>query len=137
MSEFCAGCHGNFHMFSAVADQGIVPGATRQSPWIRHPSDVLLPGEAPYNAYTSYKLSAPIARKTTIDNTYPKEAVTIASGTGAAVTGADGDAVVFCLSCHRAHASEEADSLRFSYNKMLTGDGATSGEGCFACHGDK
>ena len=100
---------------------------------------MLLPGEAPYNAYTSYKLSAPVARKTTIDNSYPKELVTIAAETGTALEtgGVDGDAVVFCLSCHRAHASEEADSLRFSYGDMITGDGATNGEGCFACHADK
>ena len=121
MSEFCAGCHGRFHM---TGDSGL----GNPSPWIRHPSDVLMSSaSAPYNLYTSYKLSTPIAR-VSIDNSYPKEDTEVAID----------NAVVFCLSCHRAHASEEYDILRFSYSLMETGTtGAGAGTGCFTCHGDK
>jgi len=123
MSQFCAGCHGNFHMTGGATGEGIDDA----NAWIRHPTDIKIPNTAPYNNYSTYNISVPVARSTIPDP---------ASSTTEIDTG--GTAIVFCLSCHRAHASDQYDSLRFSYNADIkTGGGSSSSEGCFACHGDK
>jgi hypothetical protein len=121
MSEFCAGCHGNFHSKGglSVADS---------SPWVRHPTDVLIPNAAPFNSYVSYDMSAPVALKIIADNDTSVIETKIGDGN---------TSIVFCLSCHRAHATSEPDSLRFSYAALQTGDGGSSSTGCFACHSDK
>jgi hypothetical protein len=126
MSQFCASCHGNFHMAGLTDGTGITPTADLNSPWIRHPTDVLIPDEPPYKNYVTYELTARVARK----NLPPAD-----SGKTEIQSGG-GNAVVTCLSCHKAHASEFSDMLRFSYSNYLTGQGAR-GTGCFACHGDK
>jgi hypothetical protein len=125
MSQFCASCHGNFHMAGLSDGRGISTGGTNASPWIRHPTDIMIPNTAPYDAMVSYELSARVARvNLTASNPEDSDVGT--------------NAVVFCLSCHKAHASEFSDMLRFSYGTMLTGtSGASAGTGCFACHNDK
>jgi len=116
MSQFCAECHGNFHSGA---------GLTTSGPWIRHPSDAVLPNAAPYSSYTSYSVLAPVARQTIADAT--------TQASGSVTPGTD---VVFCLSCHRAHASPYSDLLRWDYNtcKNATPDVSC---GCFTCHSDK
>ena len=127
MSEFCASCHGNFHMAGLDDGRGINTGGTT-SPWIRHPTDVKIPDEAPYNNYVTYELTARVARVDLIAAKADTSRTQIGTG----------NAVVFCLSCHKAHASKYPDMLRFSYDNMLTGEaGAAAGTGCFACHTDK
>lgn len=118
MSQFCAECHGVFHSGAGLG------GA---DPWIRHPSDVILPGDAPYSDYTIYDTNVPIARQS------------IAAGSlqasGAVAPTSD---IVFCLSCHRAHASAYPDSLRWDYtNECTTNTADPSTCGCFTCHNDK
>jgi hypothetical protein len=131
VSELCASCHGNFHMKGGAVGTGLSNNALGSpSPWIRHPSDVLIPNAAPYNVYKTYNDTAPVAR-TVIPNSP-------VATTGIDGTGGSGSPIVFCLTCHRAHASNELDSLRFSYALMVTGSaGGVAGDGCFACHSDK
>jgi hypothetical protein len=43
---------------------------------------------------------------------------------------------VMCISCHRAHGSDDADLLRFSYSDNVAGAGGAS-IGCESCHGAK
>jgi hypothetical protein len=125
MSQFCASCHGNFHMAGLSDGRGISTGGTNASPWIRHPTDVMIDNVAPYDAFVSYTLTARVAR-VDLTASNPED------------TDVGTNAVVFCLSCHKAHASEFSDMLRFSYGTMLTGTaGASAGTGCFACHNDK
>ncbi len=105
ISGFCYGCHTDFH-----ADMGV------SSPWIRHPNDVLLPTDvtteyASYDPLATYSNEAPVA--------YLNPAVP-----------ARAEAVVSCLSCHRAHGSNQPDMLRWDYANMGTG-------GCFTCHTSK
>ncbi len=100
-SAFCSGCHEDFH-----SDMGV------SSPWIRHPNDILLPttGEyADYDPLTTYSNEAPVAY---LDPDNPLRA----------------EAVVTCLSCHRAHGSNQPDMLRWDYVNMPTGTG------CYTCH---
>jgi hypothetical protein len=105
ISYLCGECHGNFHSSDGV-------GST--SPWLRHPTDILLPlaGEfALYDPTTTYNNSVPVAF-TDFDN--PSRAT----------------AVVMCLSCHRAHASPYFKMMRWNY-KDWPGSGTN---GCGVCH---
>lgn len=121
MSNFCGECHGDFHAAGAgSAGDGTDGIGTGASPWIRHPNDIALPAGAPWDGYTTYGLDAPVGR-TAIPNAADSNV-------------AAGD-IVMCLSCHKAHASQYADMLRFSYQLMQTGTtGAGQGTGCFRCH---
>ena len=110
ISGFCAGCHGTFH-----AD-------TASGSFVRHPTDYALPNKTEYAAYTTYSTDAPVARTdVTLGDTW-------AAG--------DGTAVVACLSCHVAHASDNAGMLRFDYATMVAGGGDNT-TGCFVCHTTK
>lgn len=114
VTAFCSGCHGVFH-----GPQSGTAGMGSASPWIRHPTDFALPetGEyASYNPVVSYKNSAPVAW---IDQAAPDRT----------------EAVVMCLSCHRAHGSDQPDMLRWNYSLITTDTtGAGAGNGCFICH---
>ena len=122
ISFLCAECHGLFH--------GTIDSATPSgSPWVRHPTDIALPVGGEYAEYNNdgggsagaYSLEAPVARASV-----PAIAVnTVAPGTD----------IVMCLSCHRAHGSNQPDLLRWDYTTMVAGAGATTG--CFVCHTGK
>jgi predicted CXXCH cytochrome family protein len=114
ISDFCAECHGNFHISGSS-------GIGSSSSWLRHPTDVLIPTYGEYASLsTTYDVLTPVARQSIADGT------TQASGT--VTTGTD---IVMCLSCHRAHASQFSDSLRWNYSNM------SAGTGCFVCHTQK
>jgi predicted CXXCH cytochrome family protein len=113
ISGFCATCHGTFHADTDAAGS-----------FIRHPTDYAIPAETEYVAYTTYDLTAPVARTN----------LTIADNS--VVTPGGGTDVVACLSCHVAHGSDNAGMLRFDYGTMIAGGGEVSG-GCFACHTTK
>ena len=120
ISEFCAECHGYFHASDEINDQPPPSG----SPWKRHPTDVSLPASGEYASYTAYSIEAPVAR------------VNIpGSPSGTVDPGGEIDDIVMCLSCHRAHASEYPDILRWDYSDMDAGGGGSGG--CFTCHTQK
>ena len=118
ISGLCNECHGDFHGEDAAETGGSA------SPWKRHPTDIALPTTGDYAGYDSYNSAVPIAR-TTIPIAASASNVT--------------NAVVMCLSCHRAHATKYPDILRWDYTKMLAGNAATADRntGCFACHTGK
>jgi hypothetical protein len=116
ISDLCAECHGKFHAGGLSGDSGI----GNSSRWLRHPTDVVLPGSGEYSAYTTYSIEAPVAR------------VTIPNAASGVVTPGTNDAIVMCLSCHRAHASAYPDMLRWDYSTMIAGGGGSGG--CFTCH---
>ncbi len=122
ISFLCAECHGLFH--NAIdADSSSGP------PWVRHPTDISLPGIGEYALYNTpdgstigaYSVVAPIAR------------MDIPATSKSLVT--PGTDIVMCLSCHRAHGSNQNDLLRWDYSTMVT-NGPNSG-GCFVCHTTK
>jgi predicted CXXCH cytochrome family protein len=119
MSEFCASCHGNFHMSGTSGGTGISPADS--SPWIRHPTDVMIPNIVPYNSYVTYELTARVARTT----------LPLSASSSPQI---GSNSIVFCLSCHKAHASRQPDMLRYSYDQMTTGGSSSSSKFCFACH---
>lgn len=120
----CAQCHGDFHNTIGSA-----------SPWVRHPTDIVLPSDTTkeyrfYNPDDSnlYSVEAPVTRPT------------IPATSGSTVTPGDSTtdagAIVSCLSCHRAHGSDEPDLLRWEYDSIQAGTGTTD-NGCFVCHTTK
>ena len=115
ISELCAKCHGDFHNESgSIADVG---GGS--SPWIRHPTDVNIPLEwAIQDGYTlngdDYK-NHPVGWDNAIYNTENKR--------------------VTCLSCHRAHGTENNDLLRWAYSTQEAGGGEDYG--CLGCHNNQ
>ncbi|OGQ99170.1 MAG: hypothetical protein A2521_08730 [Deltaproteobacteria bacterium RIFOXYD12_FULL_57_12] len=133
ISSLCAQCHPNFHNDSG--GQALGSGASNiASPWLRHPTDIKMNNASEYAAYytAGYSVLAPVARS----------AVPAASSaTVDAVAGTD--AIVMCLSCHKAHGSEYADILRWDYDAGTTacvseiGAGPGAGCGCFKCHSGK
>jgi predicted CXXCH cytochrome family protein len=112
VSGLCAECHGYFHGNSSSE-------AGSQDPWLRHPTDILLPSSGEYVSYTTYNLTAPVARTSIPDS--PDSTVS------------PSDAVM-CLSCHRAHASPYYKLMRWDY-KGWPGNGQTNG--CNVCHTSK
>ncbi|MEW6570405.1 MAG: cytochrome c3 family protein [Nitrospirota bacterium] len=123
MSGFCCGCHGNFHIEDTTS--------SGSSPWIRHPSDSIIPNAGEYSkAFNAtggtgtYDPVVPVARPSLSGWTGPVSTVTLGSG---------GD-LVMCLSCHRAHASPYFKMLRWDY-KGWPGSGGTNG--CNVCHTSK
>ncbi|MBE0425676.1 MAG: hypothetical protein IBX72_03410 [Nitrospirae bacterium] len=113
MTAYCTGCHGVFHDNQGTA-----------SPWLRHPSDKILPTSGEYAAYTTYDPLVPVARPSSFD---------WEGGPSSMVSGTHGD-MVMCLSCHRAHASPYFKMMRWDY-RGWPGSGATNG--CNVCHTSK
>jgi predicted CXXCH cytochrome family protein len=124
---FCAQCHGDFHA-------KIDADATFGNPWVRHPTDIVLPNSAPFTEYNNdgggtmgtYNLVVPVAR-----GGVPATSGSAVANNSAADTGG----IVMCLSCHRAHGSPYDDMLRFDYTAMTVGGASTTG--CMVCHTDK
>lgn len=107
ITGFCESCHSDFHSTTGTT------GA-----WTRHPADTLLNngGTAiPTKYTTTYKFDMPLARSAA-----PSTISDTVAGT------AD---KVMCLTCHQAHATANADILRFA----LPNVGDATG-GCNNCH---
>ncbi|MEW6288480.1 MAG: cytochrome c3 family protein [Thermodesulfobacteriota bacterium] len=129
INYLCAECHGDFHSGAdtAGADTGIDAGAA----WLRHPTDIdmnALAAGVEYKSYTAYDPLVPVATNRT---------------TGGVVTvdisnpfANSGDAIVNCISCHRAHGSIEPDLLRWDYDTCVSAGGDDTC-GCFVCHTTK
>ncbi|RMF99846.1 MAG: hypothetical protein D6726_12305, partial [Nitrospirae bacterium] len=112
ISGFCATCHGVFHSLSGI-------GGDTAPPFRRHPTDIVLPNTGEFTNYTTYNLDAPVARTTVPSNS----SSTVTPGTD----------VVMCLSCHKAHATDYDDMLRWDYSAITTGGSG----GCLICHTGK
>jgi predicted CXXCH cytochrome family protein len=125
IGEVCTGCHGNFHhkMNTGQGDSNTVAGDV-SGVWIRHPTDVLIPNEGEYAAYTTYNPLAPAAKQN------------LDAGMKNSPTVTPGSDIVTCISCHRPHGSPYPDLLRWDYDTCDAGT-ANSACGCYACHTTK
>lgn len=126
ISYLCAECHGKFHT------AGSSNGENGVNPWLRHPTDLdmnTLAAGTEYKSYggagNPYVVQAPVA---STDVSAVKSAVLVGAG----------DAIVTCISCHRAHGSPYDDLLRWDYAGMVAGGASGDpGTGCFHCHTTK
>jgi hypothetical protein len=124
MSGFCSSCH---HTFHSTGTENGASGA-----FLRHPSDFVIPEDGEYAAYDVYDVTAPVSRPL----------ADFVTGMSAASDVAGDTDMVMCLSCHKAHASENDYMLRFDYSVQTAGDyadiaAATAEGGCMACHTTK
>lgn len=136
ISTLCGKCHGAFHVSAPhVANNlGISYANNMTSPWVRHPTDFDMnnvKAKLDYAGYggigNPYVVQAPVASKN----------VSSTSTRVASVYGVAGDAIVTCVSCHRAHGSDQADLLRWDYTKMDAHASTVGETGCFTCHTTK
>ncbi|MCK4691737.1 MAG: hypothetical protein KAT20_08010 [Desulfuromonadales bacterium] len=119
ISYLCAECHGQFHT------AGSTNGENGVAPWLRHPTDLdmnTLAAGTEYKSYTTYDPIVPVAS-------------TDVSAVKSTINAGAGDAIVTCVSCHRAHGSPYDDLLRWDYDLMVAG--SADGTGCFVCHTTK
>ncbi|HIJ58039.1 MAG TPA: cytochrome c3 family protein [Deltaproteobacteria bacterium] len=114
ITDFCGTCHPNFHGTGNI-------GGDINSPFTRHPTDIVLKGSGEFAAYTTYSVEAPVGRTTVPD-----------AASGTVVPGTD---VITCLSCHAAHGTNYPDMLKWDYLTMNAGGGGSGG--CFTCHTEK
>ena len=114
ISYLCAECHGIFH--SGAAKEGVADSSFA-SPWIRHPVDLTMPLTGEYASYNTYRTDAPVASSAV-------------PATSTINVGAASGRIVFCLSCHQAHATPYYAMLRWDYR----GSGSTWTNGCSYCH---
>jgi len=125
ISYLCGECHAKFHPNPNLGGKKEV-GQVFNSVWLRHPADISFGGVhggfsgSEYQGYVQYSLEAPVA---------------FMRPTGGE-TQVDQNAVVMCLSCHRAHASPYRDILRWDYDKVIAGS-TPAGTSCLTCHTKK
>ncbi len=136
INYLCGQCHGDFH---AQVDYDTTIG----SPWIRHPTDYDMNNvkTKEYGAYPGAGNGTSLWNGnygiTAAGDYFPD--VPVGSNTGAVnsqVLQASGDAIVLCLSCHKAHGSPYDDLLRWDYTACTAGT-QNANCGCFACHTSK
>lgn len=125
ISSLCAQCHNDFHNGA----ENVGGGTGFGSPWVRHPTDFDMANTAAGSEYrdyggagNAYVVSAPVASSD------------VSALLSNVLVGTD-DAIVTCVSCHRAHGTPNADLLRWDYSTVVAG-GSGSGA-CFECHTTK
>ena len=131
INYLCGECHGNFHWETT--------NSTYASPWLRHPTDIDMNNETIKNKeYGNYP--GPFNATLGANAYFPE--VPVGNTDGAVksqVLQGTGDAIVLCISCHRAHGSPYKDLLRWPYYTCTCGNSTNSTTqcGCFACHTTK
>ena len=130
INYLCAECHGNFHKHSSIDD------STSGSPWLRHPTDFDM-NNVSSKEYGNYPNASLFTSVSLAGDYFPDVPVgNTAGAVNSKVLQASGDAIVLCISCHRAHGSPYADLLRWDYSTCTAGS-ANANCGCFACHTSK
>jgi predicted CXXCH cytochrome family protein len=116
ISSLCAMCHGNFH---GATELDVHNGSV----WTRHPTDANISAlnGTPTVDYISNPFGFDAAAQAGLDPTSPYD---------------ETNAQVVCVSCHRAHGTDQNDLLRFDYGNMSAGS-TTVTSGCLGCHVDQ
>ncbi len=131
INYLCAECHGDFHKNSSINNT-----SGGGSPWLRHPTDYDM-NNVSTKEYGSYPNASKFNSVSAAGDYFTDVPVGNTGGTvKSSVLSATGDAVVLCISCHKAHGSPYADLLRWDYTQCSAG-GTQSNCGCFACHTSK
>jgi hypothetical protein len=109
ISELCAKCHSDFH-----GDDDVSLNDDGASPWTRHPTDEDIP--------TTWTIV--VSGDDELDWKYNPVGYDNATTTN--------PERVICVSCHRAHGTDQNDNLRFAYSTQDAGGGSIYG--CLGCH---
>ncbi len=134
INYLCAECHGHFHSGVGNSDGADDEDSTVGSPWIRHPSDFDM-NNVKTKEYGNYP--GPFGSAGTYWPAAPVGSDDLSAGVRSQVLQTDDDAIVLCISCHRAHGSPYADLLRWDYGECNASSGSAGNCGCYACHTTK
>ncbi len=131
INALCARCHGAFHGDSSLNSETVNAAGA----WIRHPTDYDLGNTTAGSEYRSYnggpQAAAPYSIVAPVGSTNDTSALATID-----ISANNGQGIVMCLSCHRAHGSPYDDLLRWDYSTIVAGGGGGN-IGCFICHTTK
>ena len=130
INYLCGECHGKFHYETESNNYA--------SPWLRHPIDYDM-NNLKSKEYGNYPNTFVFSGELGVFATGDYFAdVPVGNTQGAVlfqVLQSNGDAIVLCISCHRAHATPYDDILRWDYRGW---PGVPDDQnGCLACHTTK
>ncbi|MFH1216195.1 MAG: cytochrome c3 family protein [Pseudomonadota bacterium] len=128
IGKLCARCHGDFHQGSGK----VASGTFGSGVWLRHPTNFDMGRASTSTEYVKYNGDDGIG---TASYSVISPVATISKTTtiNSAVYAEADDAIVMCLSCHRAHGTEFAGILRWNYKAWP----AAGYNGCAVCHTTK
>lgn len=128
ISSHCARCHGDFHN----GTNKIAAGSFGAGVWLRHPIDFDMSRAASSTEYTTYNNGGGTANPYSVIS--PVATASTSAGVNTSVYSSTDDAIVMCLSCHRAHGTPYDAIMRWDYKKWPQADGYN---GCAVCHTSK
>jgi hypothetical protein len=127
LSEWCGGCHGDFHGLGGATNMGgSTGGDTGSSRWLRHPARYVTQAEGVTNRHidSGHWFSSLASRVPVVS---PSDTI---PGTA---SGSDNE--VFCGSCHKAHGSQNRKGLIFDNDSTPAAeDGTSLNQTCQQCH---
>ncbi|MBI2528387.1 MAG: hypothetical protein HYV93_20695 [Candidatus Rokubacteria bacterium] len=127
LSEWCGGCHRDFHGAGGAANMGgSASGDAGAAPWLRHPTrDVTMAEAAANGRVNATHWFSTLASRVPVVS--PGGSIPGAAGTS--------DNEVFCGSCHKAHGSTNRKGLIFDDETTAApGDGSQQRDTCQQCH---
>ncbi len=128
ISSLCARCHGDFHKGSGKMAEGSFGAGV----WLRHPIDFDMSRAASSTEYTTYNNGGGTANPYSVIS--PVATASTSAEVNTTVYAATDDAIVMCLSCHRAHGTPYNAILRWDYKQWPQTGGYN---GCAVCHTSK
>ncbi|NPA40599.1 MAG: cytochrome c3 family protein [Thermodesulfobacteria bacterium] len=129
INYLCGECHGKFHSNTY--------NGTYASPWLRHPTDLDMNSlsDSQYANYPNVKVFAGMLGVSATGDYFADVPVGNTRGAVLSNVAGAGNAIVLCLSCHRAHGSPYDYILRWDYKSW---PGIPDNQnGCLACHTNK
>ena len=133
INYLCGECHGQFHYDTNTGSYG--------SPWLRHPTDYDM-NKVKNKEYGNYPgIFNGTLGTSNIGDYFAEVPVGTDDGSVVDYIWNTGDAIVLCISCHRAHGTPYDDILRWNYKDYCeaspNGTNQNKNCGCFACHTSK
>ncbi|MEW6288490.1 MAG: cytochrome c3 family protein [Thermodesulfobacteriota bacterium] len=128
ISSLCAKCHGNFHQGAGKIASGTFGSS---GVWLRHPTDFDMGRASSTDEYTAYNGGSGSNNLYSVIS--PVATASKTESINSTIYTAADDAIVMCLSCHRAHGTPYQAILRWDY-KAWPGGGYN---GCAVCHTTK
>jgi len=129
VSSLCRQCHGDFHSGSGE----IASGTFGAGVWLRHPTDFDMAGATTSSEYSGYNGGTGTGNQYSVVSPVATDDTTNTLNTTVTISSQAGDAIVMCLSCHRAHGTPNDAILRWDYKGWPAG----GYNGCVICHTTK
>lgn len=128
ISSHCARCHGDFHN----GNTKMVPdGVFGSGVWLRHPIDFDMSRASSSAEYTTYNGGTGSANPYSVVAPLGTEDTTVTVNSTVNISTNSKNAILMCISCHRAHGTPYDSIMRWDY-KGWPGNGKENG--CNVCH---